>query len=247
MLITRCKTIYSQVKAEGKELCRRSSFWIVLGVMMGLIGLDFVYVLNYTRDPNIMPVIFQDMALSLVLLSPYLIIKQIHRYTSDNRVLQLAHSVKESYWWWATQYLASLAMMGYLLLPTLLFPLILTLLGQPSWGVIVSGYLGLIVLHAVLTACIYTFMALVRSVLLIYWGMYATIGLIWIYPQSQYLIWAKLSMEMQIISVYDWVLPFFYGAIDIGTLKVVLIGTCIVMYVSARLTRRFGLIRNVFS
>lgn len=242
----RLVTLSYIILAEQKELWRRSGFWGVVGLVMALIGLDFIYILNFTRDPQSMPMIFQDIALAILLLSPYLILNQIKRYLNDHRMLQLTPNLSEGYWWWIGQYIAALCIGIYILIPTLVFPLILTALGNPDWGVIVSGYLGILILHSILTAILFILMGLLRSVVLIYWGIYTMIGFLWIYPESQTLIGQKIGVAITPVSAYEMVLPFFYGAIDIHTLLKLALWTLVSLLISTPLSRRFGLIRHVF-
>ena len=138
----------------GKEI--RSLFYspiayVVIAVFLLLMGYTFTSILFLNKTATLIHVFFQAATL-LLLLVPVITMRL---FAEERRVgtleLLLTSPVREIEVVLA-KYLASLLVVAVMLVLTLPYPITLEIFGEPAWGPVYSGYLGLILLGATLVA-----------------------------------------------------------------------------------------------
>ena len=138
----------------GKEL--RAQFvqpiaWVLLAVYLLVMGYAFVTNLALTQSASLVRLMFQAAVLELLLI-PLLTMRVLAEERRHGTLeLLLATPAREADVVLA-KYVACLLLLAVMLAPTLLYPAVLAWYGQPDWGPVYSGYLGLLLLGSLLTA-----------------------------------------------------------------------------------------------
>lgn len=138
----------------GKEL--RSLFvqpiaWVSIAVFLFVMGYTFVTNLALTRSASLIRIVFQA-AVLLLLFVPLLTMRQFaeeRRHGTLELLLVTAAHERDLV---LAKFLAGMGLIAAMLLPTLVYPTVLAIYGQPDWGPVYSGYLGLLLLAAMLNA-----------------------------------------------------------------------------------------------
>lgn len=127
--------------------------YIVLIVFISVSGFIFTIVLisgsqNQGESGFIIDVLFGNMSVTLLFLMPLLTMRLFAEEKRSGTIeLLMTSPVKDSEVV-IGKFLASLALLLMMLVPTLIFPLQVTQFGNPDFGPIWSGYLGLVLLGA---------------------------------------------------------------------------------------------------
>lgn len=125
--------------------------YVVIAVFLFLTGYLFERILAITREATL-EYIFYNMVTILMLVSPLLAMRLIaEENRSGTFELLLTSPVRD----WEVvlgKYLASLAVLAVMLGLTALYAVVLAVLGQPEWGALSSGYLGMFLFGSALLA-----------------------------------------------------------------------------------------------
>jgi ABC-2 type transport system permease protein len=136
---------------EEQALFTSPVAYVVLSVFLLVMGYSFTLTLFMTRTPSLLHLFFQIFVL-FVLTVPVITMRLVaeERNLRTLEVL-LTAPVSETQVVLA-KYLASLSLIAVMLLLSLSYAVVLGVLGDPDWGPIYSGYLGLFLLGAALVA-----------------------------------------------------------------------------------------------
>lgn len=125
--------------------------YVLIAVFLALVGYTFVSFLFITRRVTVLHVFFQS-AVLLVMIVPLVTMRQ---FAEERRLgtleLLLTAPIREIELVLA-KFLASLLVSLVMIALTICYPLTLQAVAEPSWTVIASGYLGLVLLACALTA-----------------------------------------------------------------------------------------------
>ena len=114
-----------------------------LGVFAFLSGLFFYLGLGISPEPNLRILII-NLSLTLLFLLPLLTMRQFAEEMRTGTFEMLMTSPLPLWVMIAAKWLASVTLCLVLFLGTMIFPLMIAYLGNPDWGAIFAGYVGLI-------------------------------------------------------------------------------------------------------
>ena len=147
---------------EVRGLFLQPIAWVVLAVFLLVLGYTFATNLALTRVASLSRVLFQAATL-LMLLTPLITMRLLSEERRHGTLeLLLATPVRERHVVLA-KFAASMTLCLVMLVPTLAYPALLAWFGHPEWGPIYSGYLGLVLLAALLNAVGLAFSALTAN------------------------------------------------------------------------------------
>ena len=232
------------IKIELNEWFRRPIFWFIAALFFALLSKDFLMTLSYTKDVYSLPFIFQDMALALTVLSPYIFIKQLQSYQNDSRYLELTSMQSGHMIWLSAQFIAAILLGAVLISLTIVFPLILTFLDSPDWGVIVSAYIGLLCLHISLLSITLVVMSFCRSIVAVYVILVLALILSGLFPILDLSVVSFIGSSFEIIHIHNMFNNFFYGAVDLGLLLKIIVCTVIILLLANSSIRKLGVFSN---
>lgn len=123
----------------------------VIAVYLLLVGYTFCAHLVHARSVSLVPMLFQA-ALLLILTIPLLTMRQFADERRSHTLELLLSTPVGDLAVVLAKFFASLSVVALLLALMLAFPCALTLVADPDWGPIVSGYIGLLLLGSALIA-----------------------------------------------------------------------------------------------
>ncbi len=136
---------------ELRSLFVQPIAWVLIAVFLLVMGYTFVTNLALTRSASLIRIVFQA-AVLLLLFVPLLTMRQFAEERRHGTLeLLLATPARERDLVFA-KFLAGMTLIVAMLAPTLVYPLVLAWHGQPDWGPVYSGYLGLLLLASMLNA-----------------------------------------------------------------------------------------------
>lgn len=202
---------------ETRALFTAPIAYVLIAVFLLLMGYTFTASLFISKSASLVRCLFQA-AVLLLLFVPMITMRL---FAEERRCgtleLLLAAPVRE-YEVVLAKFLASLAVIGAMLALTLAYPLVLERYGDPDWGPVYSGYLGLLLLAGALVA-----LGLACSALTANQIVAATISL-----GLFLLLWVLDSLGALLPDPYDWLAinvslvahfqPFATGALYLSDL-----------------------------
>lgn len=224
----------------GKEI--RTLFaapmaYVLIAVFLLLLGYTFNAFVFLNHTASLVPIFFQAAVLFLLVV-PVLTMRQFaeERKTGTLELL-LTAPVREIHIVGA-KFLASLLVTVVMLALSLLYAVILALYGQPDWGPIYSGYLGLLLFNAMLVALGLAISALTANqivaatvalgVFLLLW-MLDTLGSLLPYPLDNIVLSTSLLAHFT---------PFATGAVYLSDAGFFLSLTLLGLFISVRALAR---------
>lgn len=139
------------LRKEFTSLFSGALAWALIAVFLLLMGYTFSAWLLVGRNASLLRTVHQA-AVLLLLFVPLLTMRTFAEERRQGTLaLILASPVSDSAVV-AAKYCACLGMVGCMLAPTLLYPVLLAILGSPDWGSVIGGYLGLMLLASALVA-----------------------------------------------------------------------------------------------
>lgn len=117
----------------------------VIAVFLLLLGYTFAVTLIASKQATLVHIFFQA-AMLLVLIVPVLTMRQFSEERRTGTLELLLTAPVEDYQVVLAKYLACMSVIGAMLALTLGFPLVLAAYGDPDWGPVYSGYVGLMLL-----------------------------------------------------------------------------------------------------
>jgi ABC-2 type transport system permease protein len=136
---------------ETRALFLSPIAYAVMAVFLLLMGYTFTAMLFLNKIATLVHAFFQASML-LLLIVPVITMRLLaEERRSGTLELLLTSPVREIEVVLA-KFLASMAVIVTMLAPTLAYPITLQIFGEPDWGPVYSGYLGLVLLGGALTA-----------------------------------------------------------------------------------------------
>jgi len=224
----------------GKEL--RTLFvqpiaYVLLAVFLLVMGYTFVTNLALTHSASLVRLMFQA-AVLLLLFVPLITMRVLAEERRHGTLeLLLATPVRE-FEIVLAKYVASMALVAAMLAPTLLYPAVLAWYGQPDWGPVYSGYLGLVLLASLLTAVGLAFSALtsnqvVAATLASGFGL-----LLWVIDALAAILpepWDELVVQCSLLAHFT---PFATGAVYLSDGGFFLTATLLGLFFAVRALAR---------
>lgn len=149
------RSLFAIAKREIESYLVSPIAYLVIAAFLLIAGLYFwltlAYMVEYQQTPT-MRYTIEFMVVVFVFAAPFVTMRLLAQERRMGTLeLILTSPVRESELV-VGKFLAGLALYLLMILPTLLYPLTLELFGNPDWGPILSGYLGLLLFGAVLLA-----------------------------------------------------------------------------------------------
>ncbi|MSQ68127.1 MAG: ABC transporter permease [Gammaproteobacteria bacterium] len=224
----------------GKEL--RGVFlqpiaWVLLAVFLLVMGYTFATGLALTKTAALSRVVFQAATL-LLLLIPLVTMRLLAEERRHGTLeMLLATPVREPQIVLA-KFAASMTLVVAMLAPTVVYPLVLAFFGQPEWGPIYSGYVGLLLLASLLSA-----MGLALSALTSNQVVAATLALglsllLWMIDTLSAVLpapWDELFLHVSLLARFT---PFATGAMYLSDAGFFISGTLFALFCAVRALAR---------
>lgn len=149
------RNLFAIAKREIQSYLVSPIAYLVIAAFLLINGIYFVLMLKYLVESQVPPTIeysLNFMVAVLAFVAPFLTMRLLaQELRSGTLELLLTSPVRE----WELvggKFCAGLALFMLMTVPTLLYPLTLEVFGNPDWGPILSGYLGLLLFGGVLLA-----------------------------------------------------------------------------------------------
>ncbi|RLF30465.1 MAG: ABC transporter permease, partial [Thermoplasmata archaeon] len=131
--------------------------YIVMTVFLFLSGIFFFAGLVRTQEAY-MRGVFLNMGIILLFISPAISMRLLAEEARSGTIETLMTAPVTDFQAVFGKYLASLGFYIFLLIPTIAYPIMLSFVGNPDWGPVISGYIGLI-----LVGCFYMAVGILAS------------------------------------------------------------------------------------
>ena len=224
----------------GKEL--RGVFlqpiaWVLMAVFLLVMGYTFATGLALTKTAALSRVVFQAATL-LLLLIPLVTMRLLAEEQRHGTLeMLLATPVREPHIVLA-KFVASMALVVAMLAPTVAYAVVLAFFGQPEWGPIYSGYVGLLLLASLLSA-----MGLALSALTSNQVVAATLALglsllLWMIDTLSAVLpapWDELFLHVSLLARFT---PFATGAMYLSDAGFFISGTLFALFCAVRALAR---------
>jgi len=222
---------------EVRALFASPIAYAVLAVFIVLSGYTFTITLLVSKQATLVHIFFQS-AVQLILLVPLITMRQFaeERRSGTLELLLTApvHEVEIV----AAKFIASMLVMGMMASLTLIYAAVLAVYGQPDWGPIYSGYLGLMLLGAALLSIGLMISALTANQIVAAVVSLGLFGLLWSIDTLASLLPDPFENWLIGLSLLAHFTPFAVGAMyvsDFGFfLSVILLGLFLTVRALAR-------------
>jgi len=222
---------------EVRALFASPIAYAVLAVFIVLSGYTFTVTLLVSKQATLVHIFFQS-AVQLILLVPLITMRQFaeERRSGTLELLLTApvHEVEIV----AAKFIASMLVMGMMASLTLIYAAVLAVYGQPDWGPIYSGYLGLMLLGAALLSIGLMISALTANQIVAAVVSLGLFGLLWSIDTLASLLPDPFENWLIGLSLLAHFTPFAVGAMyvsDFGFfLSVILLGLFLTVRALAR-------------
>lgn len=231
------KTFGTLLRKETLALFSSPIAYAVIAVYLLLVGYSFTASLFMTRMATLVHIFFQASVL-LLLMVPILTMRQFaEERKSGTLELLLTAPVRESTIVLA-KFGASLAVVLTMIALTFTYAIVLAVYGQPDWGPIYSGYLGLVAMGAALTALGVMISALTANQIVAAAISLGLFSLLWMLDSAAALLPDPFESILINLSLLAHFTPFATGAMytsDFGFfLSVTLLGLFLAIRALAR-------------
>lgn len=225
----------------GKELCALFASpiaYAVIAVFLLLLGYTFAITLFVGRQATLVHIFFQA-AMLLVLIVPIVTMRQFSEERRSGTLELLltgpAHEVEIV----LAKYFASMTVLGIMIALTCAYALVLGIFGDPDWGPVYSGYLGLLLLASALVAGGLTASALTSNQIVAAVASLGVFGLLWAVDGLASFAPGPLENWILGLSLLGRFTPFATGALYLSDAGFFLVATLLGLLICVRsLARR---------
>lgn len=189
----------------GREM--RSYFgsplaFVVAAMFILVVGYLFSLILFHTKQANFQP-LFSNMAVMLLLVVPALSMRLIADERKTGTIELLMTSPIHDRDLVLGKYLAALVYLGFLVLLTAAFPLLIALSTKLEWWVILSGYLGVFLLGASFMAIGVLASSLTANMIIAAMVTFAVSLVVWLLPSAGQVFGGVTADVMTYLSVIN--------------------------------------------
>jgi ABC-2 type transport system permease protein len=211
--------------------------YAVIAVFMVLSGYTFTVTLIVSKQATLVHIFFQA-AVQLILLVPLITMRQFAEERRSGTLELLLTAPLREIEIVVAKFIACMVVVGAMTSLTLIYALVLTVYGQPDWGPIYSGYLGLILFGAALIAIGLMISALTANQIVAAVVSLGLFGILWAIDTLASLLPHPFENWLLGLSLLAHFTPFAVGAMylsDFGFfLTVVLLGLFLTVRALAR-------------
>lgn len=224
----------------GKEL--RALFvqpiaWVLLGMFLLVMGYTFVTNLALTQSASLVRIMFQA-AVLLLLFIPLVTMRLLAEERRQGTLELLLVTPAREFEVVLAKYVATMALVAAMLLPTVLYPAVLAWYGQPDWGPVYSGYLGLVLLASLQTASGLAFSALTANQVVAATLAIGLALLLWVVDSLAAVLpapWDELVLHTSLLAHFT---PFATGALYLSDGGFFLAATALGLFLAVRALAR---------
>jgi gliding motility-associated transport system permease protein len=211
--------------------------YAVIAVFIVLSGYTFTVTLFLSKQATLVHIFFQA-AVQLILLVPLITMRQFAEERRSGTLELLLTAPLREIEIVAAKFLASMVVVAAMVSLTLVYAVLLAIYGQPDWGPIYSGYLGVLLLGAALVSIGLMISALTANQIVAAVVSLGLFGILWAIDTLAALLPQPFENWLLGLSLLAHFTPFAVGAMyvsDFGFfLTVVLLGLFLTVRALAR-------------
>jgi ABC-2 type transport system permease protein len=211
--------------------------YAVIAVFIVLSGYTFTVTLFLSKQATLVHIFFQA-AVQLILLVPLITMRQFAEERRSGTLELLLTAPLREIEIVAAKFIASMVVVAAMLSLTLIYAVLLAIYGQPDWGPIYSGYLGVLLLGAALVSIGLMISALTANQIVAAVVSLGLFGILWSIDPLAALLPQPFENWLLGLSLVAHFTPFAVGAMyvsDFGFfLTVVLLGLFLTVRALAR-------------
>jgi ABC-2 type transport system permease protein len=221
------------LQKEGMALFSSPIAYVVVAVFLLIMGYSFTLTLFISHTPSLVPLFFQMFV--LFLLSVPIITMRLVAEERKLRTIEilLTAPVTEVQIVLA-KFTASLALLVLMLALSAAYPIVLGFYGDPDWGPIYSGYLGLVLLGAALVGTGLLASTLVSNQIIAALLSLSVFLLLWIIDDFGYLLPDPLDSLVVNLSLSGHFKPFATGSLYLSDAAFYVSATLLTLFLSVR-------------
>ncbi len=207
--------------------------WVLMAVFLLVVGYTFATSLALTRIAALSQVIFQASTV-LLLLIPLITMRLLAEERRHGTLEFLLATPVREHQVVLAKFAASMTLTCAMLAPTVAYPVVLAWFGQPEWGPIYSGYLGLLLLASFMNALGLALSALTSNQVI---AATVTLGLsllLWMVDSLSALLptpWDERLLHFSLLAHFT---PFATGAMYLSDAGFFIAGTLFALFCATR-------------
>jgi ABC-2 type transport system permease protein len=225
------------VGKEVRTLFTSPIAYAVIAVFVVLSGYTFTVTLIVAKQATLVHIFFQS-AVQLILLVPLLTMRQFSEERRSGTLELLLTAPLREFDIVAAKFVACMAVLAIMTSLTLVYAVVLSAYGNPDWGPIYSGYVGLLLLGAALVSIGLMISALTANQIVAAVVSLGLFGILWAIDTLASLLPQPFENWLLGLSLLAHFTPFAVGAMylsDVGFfLSVILLGLFLTVRALAR-------------
>jgi len=207
--------------------------YVVVTVFLLIMGYSFTLTLFISHTPSLVPLFFQMFVLFLLTV-PIITMRLVAEERKLRTIEMLLTAPVSEAQIVLAKFAASFGLLVLMLLLSAAYPIVLALYGDPDWGPIYSGYLGLVLLGGALVGCGLLASTLVSNQIIAALLSLSLFLLLWIIDDFGYLLPDPLDTLVVNLSLSGHFKPFATGSLYLSDAAFYVSATLLTLFLSAR-------------
>ena len=207
--------------------------YVVVTVFLLIMGYSFTLTLFISHTPSLVPLFFQMFVLFLLTV-PIITMRLVAEERKLRTIEMLLTAPVTEAQIVLAKFAASFGLLVLMLLLSAAYPIVLALYGDPDWGPIYSGYLGLVLLGGALVGCGLLASTLVSNQIIAALLSLSLFLLLWIIDDFGYLLPDPLDTLVVNLSLSGHFKPFATGSLYLSDAAFYVSATLLTLFLSAR-------------
>jgi ABC-2 type transport system permease protein len=207
--------------------------YVVVTVFLLIMGYSFTLTLFISHTPSLVPLFFQMFVLFLLTV-PIITMRLVAEERKLRTIEMLLTAPVSEAEIVLAKFTASFGLLVLMLLLSAAYPIVLALYGDPDWGPIYSGYLGLVLLGGALVGCGLLASTLVSNQIIAALLSLSLFLLLWIIDDFGYLLPDPLDTLVVNLSLSGHFKPFATGSLYLSDAAFYVSATLLTLFLSVR-------------
>jgi ABC-2 type transport system permease protein len=207
--------------------------YVVVTVFLLIMGYSFTLTLFISHTPSLVPLFFQMFVLFLLTV-PIITMRLVAEERKLRTIEMLLTAPVSEAEIVLAKFAASFGLLVLMLLLSTAYPIVLGLYGDPDWGPIYSGYLGLVLLGGALVGCGLLASTLVSNQIIAALLSLSLFLLLWIIDDFGYLLPDPLDTLVVNLSLSGHFKPFATGSLYLSDAAFYVSATLLTLFLSVR-------------
>jgi ABC-2 type transport system permease protein len=207
--------------------------YVVVTVFLLIMGYSFTLTLFISHTPSLVPLFFQMFVLFLLTV-PIITMRLVAEERKLRTIEMLLTAPVSEAEIVLAKFTASFGLLVLMLLLSAAYPIVLGLYGDPDWGPIYSGYLGLVLLGGALVGCGLLASTLVSNQIIAALLSLSLFLLLWIIDDFGYLLPDPLDTLVVNLSLSGHFKPFATGSLYLSDAAFYVSATLLTLFLSVR-------------